>query len=81
MVKLLLWIKIYGPGPVIAHNSIAYFHDAMDLKLTVLRKVILSEEPPSIRTFTDDMAFGSIDEFIEDRWWVLTFRVFNTRGG
>jgi len=72
-------VKVYGPGHVIAHNSIAYFHDAI---------CVTTYGPPyddpelqasSIDIYRNDIHLSN-DDFIESDGGVHNIRVFENRG-
>jgi len=70
-------IKIYGPGHVIAHNSIAYFQ-----WMPCISTYGNSGSDPEGKSllkydiYGEDMHLVN-DDFIENRWWGTYVRVFN----
>jgi len=72
-------IKIYGPGHVIAHNSIAYFHDAIGISTYGTPESDPERRASSIDIYGNDMHLVN-DDFIETDGGVHNVRVFNNRG-
>ncbi|MCW5963179.1 MAG: right-handed parallel beta-helix repeat-containing protein [Bryobacterales bacterium] len=72
-------IKVYGPGHVIAHNAIAYFHDGIGISTYGT-----PEEDPDRRASAIDIYNNDIhlcnDDFIETDGGVHNIRVFQNRG-
>ncbi|MSU66254.1 MAG: hypothetical protein EXS38_09180 [Opitutus sp.] len=72
-------VKVYGPGHVIAHNSVAYFHDAIGISTYGTPETDPERRASSIDIYNNDM-HASGDDFIETDGGVHNVRVFNNRG-
>ncbi|NND07644.1 MAG: hypothetical protein HKN87_14810 [Saprospiraceae bacterium] len=72
-------IKVYGPGHVIAHNSIAYFHDAIGVSTYGSPESDPKRRASSIDIYGNDMHMMN-DDFIETDGSVHNVRVFRNRG-
>lgn len=72
-------IKVYGPGHVIAHNSIAYFHDAIGISTYGTPPTDPDRRASSIDIYNNDMHMLN-DDFVETDGGVHNVRVFNNRG-
>jgi hypothetical protein len=72
-------IKVYGPGHVIAHNAIAYFHDALGISTYGTPENDPERQASSIDIYNNDMHMSN-DDFIETDGGVHNIRVFNNRG-
>lgn len=72
-------IKIYGPGHVIAHNSIAYFHDAIGISTYGSPESDPERRASSIDIYGNDCHLVN-DDFVETDGSVHNVRVFNNRG-
>ena len=72
-------IKVYGPGHVIAHNSIAYFHDAIGISTYGTPPKDPHRRASSIDIYGNDMHMSN-DDFIEADGGVHNIRIFNNRG-
>jgi hypothetical protein len=72
-------IKVYGPGHVIAHNSIAYFHDAIGISTYGTPEQDPDRRASSIDIYNNDFHMLN-DDFIETDGGVHNVRVFNNRG-
>ena len=72
-------IKVYGPGHVIAHNAIAYFHDAIGISTYGTPETDPERQASSIDIYNNDMHMSN-DDFIETDGGVHNIRVFNNRG-
>lgn len=79
LLRSFFAVKVYGPGHVIAHNSIAYFHDAV---------CVTTYGPPyddpelqasSIDIYRNDFHLSN-DDFMESDGGVHNIRVFENRG-
>lgn len=72
-------IKVYGPGHVITHNAIAYFHDGIGISTYGT-----PENDPDLRASSIDIYNNDIhmtnDDFIETDGAVHNVRVFRNRG-
>jgi len=72
-------VKVYGPGHVIARNSIAYFHDAIGISTYGTPEDDPDRRASSIDIYGNDLHLLN-DDFIETDGGVHNIRVFNNRG-
>lgn len=72
-------IKVYGPGHVIAHNAIAYFHDAIGISTYGTPETDPDRRASSIDIYANDIHMSN-DDFIETDGGVHNVRVFQNRG-
>jgi hypothetical protein len=72
-------VKVYGPGHVIAHNAIAYFHDAIGISTYGTPEKDPERRASSIDIYNNDMHMSN-DDFVETDGGVHNVRVFNNRG-
>lgn len=72
-------IKVYGPGHVIAHNSVAYFHDAIGISTYGSPEDDPDRRASSIDIYGNDMHMSG-DDYIETDGGVHNIRVYNNRG-
>jgi hypothetical protein len=72
-------VKVYGQGHVIAHNAIAYFHDALAISTYGTPPSDPDQRASSIDIYGNDMHMFN-DDFIETDGAVHNVRVFNNRG-
>ncbi len=72
-------VKVYGPGHVIAHNAIAYFHDALAISTYGTPEKDPERQASSIDFYNNDMHVFN-DDFLETDGGVHNIRVFNNRG-
>ena len=72
-------VKVYGPGHVIAHNSIAYFHDAIAISTYGTPETDPDRRASAIDIYNNDMHMLN-DDFVETDGGVHNIRVFNNRG-
>lgn len=72
-------IKVYGPGHVIAHNAIAYFHDAIGISTYGTPESDPERRASSIDIYNNDFHMLG-DDFIETDGGVHNIRVLNNRG-
>lgn len=72
-------IKVYGPGHVIAHNAIAYFHDAIGISTYGTPEPDPERQASSIDIYANDMHMSN-DDFIEADGGVHNIRVYQNRG-
>jgi len=72
-------VKVYGPGHVIAHNAIAYFHDAIGISTYGTPEKDPHLRASSIDIYNNDIHLSN-DDFIETDGGVHNIRVFNNRG-
>lgn len=72
-------VKVYGPGHVIAHNSIAYFHDAICISTYGPPEDDLDRQPSSIDIYNNDIHLSN-DDFVESDGGVHNIRIYQNRG-
>lgn len=72
-------VKVYGPGHVIAHNSIAYFHDAIGISTYGTPPDDIEQQASSIDIYGNDMHMLN-DDFVETDGGCHNVRVMNNRG-
>lgn len=72
-------VKVYGPGHVIARNSIAYFHDAIGISTYGTPESDPDRRASSIDIYGNDLHMLN-DDFVETDGAVHNVRVFNNRG-
>src|SRR5215212_3168931 len=72
-------VKVYGPGHVIAHNAIAYFHDAIGISTYGTPESDPERRASSIDIYNNDFHMLN-DDFVETDGGVHNVRVFNNRG-
>ncbi|MBK5294537.1 MAG: hypothetical protein JJE04_23010 [Acidobacteriia bacterium] len=79
LLKSYYAVKVYGPGHVIAHNSIAYFHDAIGISTYGTPEKDPDRRASAIDIYNNDMHMLG-DDFVETDGGVHNIRVFNNRG-
>ena len=72
-------IKVYGPGHVIAHNAIAYFHDGIGISTYGTPPEDPDRRASSIDIYNNDIHMMN-DDFVETDGGVHNIRVMNNRG-
>ena len=72
-------IKVYGPGHVIAHNAIAYFHDGIGISTYGTPAQDPDRQASSIDIYNNDLHMSN-DDFVETDGGVHNVRVMNNRG-
>ena len=72
-------VKVYGPGHVIAHNAIAYFHDGIGISTYGTPEQDPDRRASSIDIYGNDIHMSG-DDFVETDGGVHNIRVFNNRG-
>lgn len=72
-------VKVYGPGHVIAHNAIAYFHDGIGISTYGTPEKDPERRASAIDIYNNDIHMSG-DDFIETDGGVHNIRVFNNRG-
>jgi hypothetical protein len=72
-------VKVYGPGHVIAHNAIAYFHDGIGISTYGTPEADPDRRASSIDIYGNDIHMSG-DDFVETDGGVHNIRVFNNRG-
>jgi hypothetical protein len=72
-------VKVYGPGHVIAHNAIAYFHDAICISTYGPPDSDPDRRASSIDIHNNDIHLSN-DDFIESDGGTHNIRIFQNRG-
>ena len=72
-------VKVYGPGHVIAHNAIAYFHDGIGISTYGTPPRDPDQQASSIDIYNNDLHMLN-DDFVETDGGVHNIRVLNNRG-
>jgi hypothetical protein len=72
-------VKVYGPGHVIAHNAIAYFHDGIGISTYGTPEKDPERRASSIDIYGNDIHMMN-DDFVETDGGVHNIRVFGNRG-
>ena len=72
-------VKVYGPGHVIAHNAVAYFHDGICISTYGPPDSDPERRASSIDIYNNDVHLSN-DDFIETDGGAHNIRVFNNRG-
>ena len=72
-------IKVYGPGHVIAHNAIAYFHDGLGISTYGTPETDPERQASSIDIYNNDIHLSN-DDIMETDGGVHNVRVFQNRG-
>jgi hypothetical protein len=72
-------VKVYGPGHVIAHNAIAYFHDGICISTYGPPSSDPELRASSIDIYNNDIHLSN-DDFIETDGGAHNIRVFRNRG-
>jgi hypothetical protein len=72
-------VKVYGPGHVIAHNAVAYFHDGICVSTYGPPDADPERRASSIDIYNNDIHLTN-DDFIETDGGVHNVRVFQNRG-
>ena len=72
-------IKVYGSGHVIAHNSIAYFHDGIGISTYGSPEEEQELKAVSIDIYNNDIHL-QVDDFIEADGGVHNIRIMRNRG-
>jgi hypothetical protein len=72
-------VKVYGSGHVIAHNAIAYFHDAIGLSTYGTPEPEQDRKAVAIDIYNNDMHMLG-DDFVETDGGVHNIRVMRNRG-
>ncbi|MHC1766820.1 MAG: hypothetical protein AB9869_21360 [Verrucomicrobiia bacterium] len=72
-------VKVYGPGHVIAHNAIAYFHDAIAISTYGTPEPHPDRQASSIDIYNNDLHVFN-DDFVETDGGVHNVRVYGNRG-
>lgn len=72
-------IKVYGPGHIIAHNAIAYFHDGICISTYGPPEDDPDRRASSIDIYNNDIHLSN-DDFIESDGGAHNIRVYQNRG-
>ncbi|HYP05063.1 MAG TPA: hypothetical protein VER03_02415, partial [Bryobacteraceae bacterium] len=72
-------IKVYGPGHVIAHNSVAYFHDGITISTYGPPDPEPERRASSIDIYNNDIHLSN-DDFIESDGGTHNIRIYQNRG-
>ena len=72
-------VKVYGPGHVIAHNAVAYFHDGIGVSTYGAPSEDPERRASSIDIYNNDIHMSG-DDFIETDGGAHNIRVYNNRG-
>jgi hypothetical protein len=72
-------VKVYGPGHVIAHNAIAYFHDGICISTYGPPDPDPERRASSIDIYNNDIHLSN-DDFIESDGGAHNIRIFQNRG-
>lgn len=72
-------IKVYGSGHVIAHNSIAYFHDGIGISTYGTPEEAQDLKAVSIDIYNNDIHL-MVDDFVEADGGVHNIRIMRNRG-
>lgn len=78
-LKSYFAVKVYGPGHVICHNAIAYFHDGVCISTYGAPEPDPERQASSIDIHHNDFHLLN-DDFVETDGGVHNIRVFNNRG-
>ena len=79
LLRSFFAVKVYGPGHVIAHNAVAYFHDGIDISTYGPPEPDLERQASSIDIYDNDIHLTN-DDFIEADGGVHNIRVYQNRG-
>lgn len=79
LLKSFFAVKVYGPGHVIAHNAVAYFHDAICVSTYGPPDSDPERRASSIDIYNNDIHLTN-DDFIESDGGAHNIRVFQNRG-
>ena len=72
-------VKVYGPGHIIAHNAVAYFHDGICISTYGPPDADPERRASSIDIYNNDIHLSN-DDFIESDGGAHNIRVFENRG-
>ena len=79
LLRSFFAIKVYGPGHVIAHNAIAYFHDGICISTYGPPDADPERRASSIDIYRNDIHLSN-DDFVESDGGAHNIRVFENRG-
>ncbi len=72
-------VKVYGPGHIIAHNAIAYFHDGICISTYGPPDPDPEKRASSVDIYNNDVHLSN-DDFIESDGGTHNIRVYQNRG-
>jgi hypothetical protein len=72
-------VKVYGPGHIIRHNAVAYFHDAICISTYGAPDTDPERRASSIDIYNNDIHLSN-DDFVESDGGVHNIRIFQNRG-
>ncbi|MEZ5403733.1 MAG: hypothetical protein R2729_28895 [Bryobacteraceae bacterium] len=72
-------VKIYGPGHIIRHNAVAYFHDGICISTYGPPDPDPEKRASSIDIYNNDIHLSN-DDFMESDGGVHNIRIFQNRG-
>jgi len=72
-------VKVYGPGHIIAHNAVAYFHDGICISTYGPPDSDPERRASSIDIYNNDIHLSN-DDFIESDGGTHNIRIFQNRG-
>jgi len=72
-------VKVYGPGHIIAHNAVAYFHDGICISTYGPPSDDPERRASSIDIYNNDIHLSN-DDFIESDGGAHNIRIFQNRG-
>jgi hypothetical protein len=72
-------VKVYGPGHVIAHNAVAYFHDGIGISTYGTPESDPERHAAAIDIYNNDLHMFN-DDFVETDGGVRNIRVYRNRG-
>lgn len=78
-VRSFFAVKVYGPGHIIAHNAVAYFHDGICISTYGPPEDDPERQASSIDIYNNDIHLTG-DDFIESDGGVHNIRVYRNRG-
>lgn len=78
-LKSFFAVKVYGPGHIIAHNAIAYFHDGICISTYGPPDADPEKRASSIDIYNNDIHLSN-DDFMESDGGAHNIRVFQNRG-
>jgi len=79
LLKSFFAVKVYGPGHVIAHNAIAYFHDGICLSTYGPPDSDPERRSSAVDIYNNDIHLSN-DDFIESDGASHNIRIFQNRG-
>ncbi len=79
LLRSFFAVKVYGPGHVIAHNAVAYFHDGICVSTYGPPDSDPERRASSIDIYNNDIHLSN-DDFIETDGGTHNIRVFQNRG-